>query len=113
MNETTMEFPLQLLFTLLALVVVLVLAWFSIRFLASLNKSKLGTSRPIKILHTTSLGSRERLVLVNYEGREILLGVTAGGICVVDKSSTKPSLQTQLDETYDKAHNDEETNAHR
>jgi len=86
MSDLTLQFPLLLVFTILALVAVLVIAWFAIRFLANLNKINAGATRPIKILHTMAVGSRERLVLINYQGRDILLGVTAGGISVIEKT---------------------------
>lgn len=84
MSEANLEFPLMLLFTIVALIVVLVLAWLSIRFLASINQTSTKTSKRIKVVHTTAIGSRERLVVIEYRDREILLGVTSGGISVVD-----------------------------
>lgn len=87
MSEANLEFPLMVLFTILALIVVLVVAWFAIRFLANINQLKSGAPKPIKIVHTTAVGNRERLVIIDYRGREILLGVTAGGISVIDSES--------------------------
>ena len=89
----------MLLFTIFALVLVLVLAWFAIRFLANINKVNVGTARPVKILQTMAVGSRERLVLVHYQGNDILLGVTAGGISVLEKSP--PSNATHPDTNDD------------
>lgn len=95
MNERNLEFPLTLLFTLVALVAVLVVAWFAIRFLASLHNANSTGIKPVKILHTTAIGSKERLILIQYRGRDILLGVAAGGISVIDneKTSQEPSTE--------------------
>lgn len=95
MSDANLEFPLMLLFTILALIVVLVTAWFAIRFLANINRvNKGGASKSIKVVHTTAIGSRERLVIIEYRGREILLGVSAGGICVIDSEPTEPKPES-------------------
>lgn len=93
MNENNLEFPLMLLMTVLALVVVLAIAWLALRFLASMYQSKPGGTKPVKILHTTAISSRERLVLVQYRGRDILLGVSTGGISVIDNEPTAQELE--------------------
>jgi len=94
MSDASLEFPLTLLFTILALIVVLVVAWFAIRFLASIQQSRPGSSSPIKIVHTAAIGSRERLVIIQYRGRDILLGVSTGSICVIDNASTPPESES-------------------
>ena len=88
MIESNFAFPLTLLITIVALVVVLAVAWFALRILASMYRSKPSGNKPVKILHTTAIGSRERLVLVQYRGRDILLGVSTGGISVIDNGLT-------------------------
>lgn len=77
-------FPTTLLFTLAALVLVLVLAWFAIRLLSRLNSGKLGNGR-IRLTHTLPLGAREKIVLVECNEVAYLLGVTANGITVIDQ----------------------------
>jgi len=72
--------------TILALSAVLVLAWFGIKFLSKLNHLHPSASKRMQILQTVAVGSRERLVLVRYQQRDILLGVTAGGVSVIDNS---------------------------
>lgn len=78
------SFPVSLLFTLLALVLVLVLAWFAIRMLALIGGGKLRSSR-IKLTHTLPLSTREKLVIVECDDKEYFLGVTANGISVIDQ----------------------------
>lgn len=78
------SFPVSLLFTLLALVLVLVLAWFAIRMLAQISGGKLRNGR-VKVTHTVPLSARERLVLVEFDDQEYFLGVTANGISVIEK----------------------------
>ena len=78
------SFPISLLNTLLGLIVVLALAWLTLRFLAGLNRTRLQSGR-IHILQSTPVSTRERLVLVRVDEQEYLLGVTAGGISLVDK----------------------------
>lgn len=78
------NYPLSLLFTLLALVLVLVLAWFAIRLLAKLGGGKMGNGR-IRLTHTLPLGAREKIVLVECDDQAYLLGVTATGISLIDQ----------------------------
>ena len=76
----------QLGSTALALAFVLLLAWLGLRALKRLQAGRagaLGTGVP-QLLHSVSLGPRERLVSVRYRGREYLLGVTPATITVID-----------------------------
>jgi flagellar biosynthetic protein FliO len=79
-------FPINLLFTILALVLVLILAWFAIRMLALMTSGKLRNGR-LRVTYTMPLGSREKLVLVECDDREYLLGVTANGISLIDQQT--------------------------
>lgn len=97
MSENNLEFPLMLLFTILALVVVLTVAWFAIRFLASIHRTNPNGGKPVKVIHTTAIGSRERLVLIQYRGRDILLGVSGGGISVIESDLTIQESETKND----------------
>ncbi|WP_299774330.1 flagellar biosynthetic protein FliO [uncultured Pseudoteredinibacter sp.] len=58
------------------LAIIYALAWFLKRFS---NQSSLSAS-PIKVLNSTSMGTREKLVLAEVNGQQILLGVTAHSI---------------------------------
>lgn len=79
------NFPTSLLFTLLALAVVLALAWIMLRGLSSLSVTKSRGGR-FEILDTIALGSKERLVLVRLDEKEILLGVTANSVRRIDNT---------------------------
>ncbi len=76
----------QALATVLALALVLGLAWLVLRTLRRLQPGLGG--RPggaPQVLHSAGLGPRERLVLVQHRGREYLLGVSAGGVQLIDR----------------------------
>lgn len=89
MNEAAATPPslsMQLLSTALALALVLLLAWAGLKLLKRLQTGRAGASpstAPV-VLHSVSLGPRERLVSVRHRGREYLLGVTPGAISVID-----------------------------
>ena len=89
MNEATSGgFPLALLSTVIALAAVLAIAWLALRLLARAGVG--GAVRPggrLKVLQSVPVGTRERLVLVRYEAREYLLGVTAGGVSVIERGA--------------------------
>ncbi|MFK8079545.1 MAG: flagellar biosynthetic protein FliO [Granulosicoccus sp.] len=78
--------PVSFLSTAVALVLVLILAWFAIRLIAHSGGNKLRSKR-VKVTHTVPLSGRERLVIVECDDREYLLGVTANGISVIDNKS--------------------------
>lgn len=82
------DFPLTLLFTMAALVLVLVLAWFAIKLLARLSQGKAG-SAGMRITSTLQLGSRERLMIVEHDDREYVLGVTPTSISLIDSRTRK------------------------
>lgn len=87
------NFPLSLLFTIFALALVLVLAWFAIRMLAKFGNGQMKGGR-IKLTHTMPLGARERLVLVECDDTTYFLGVTASGISVIDQKPTETPEQS-------------------
>lgn len=75
-------FAFQLLSTLGALALVLALAWLSLRVLRSrLPGTGSGAAHGgLRFLRALPVGPRERLVLVEHRGEQLLLGVTAGSI---------------------------------
>lgn len=81
-----MQLSLSIAVTILALIAVLIIAWFGIKFLSTLNRLHPSASKRMQIIQTVAIGSRERLVLLRYRERDILLGVSAGGISVLDNS---------------------------
>ena len=85
----------------LAIVIALifVLAWAARRF----SWTKMiahRTDGPIRLVGTLSLGTRERLVLVDVEGRRVLLGVVPGDISRLDiaEAAEKSDFESRLTE---------------
>ena len=74
----------ELLFTLMALVLVVGLAWLFIKALKGFHVKQIGTNR-MNLLLTLPVGSRERVVVVSYRQHEYLVGITAGGMTLLDK----------------------------
>lgn len=79
----------SLLATILALAVVLGLAWATIWMLRRLQDKRMGAGedagdgRSLRFVRALPLGPRERLVLVESGGEQLLLGVTGGMISLV------------------------------
>lgn len=73
------NFPTTLILTIIALAVVLVVAWLLLRGLKSMGVAQNRNGR-IKIIESVPLGSRERIVLVRLDAKEYLIGVSAGGL---------------------------------
>ena len=81
----------SLAFTVLALVFVLVLAWFAVRILARLGVAKSTGSSRMRIIQSLPTGARERIVLLEFDEKQYLLGVTAGGISVLERRTVPAS----------------------
>jgi flagellar biogenesis protein FliO len=77
-----------LLSTALSLAFVLALAWLVLRFIKRVQQGKPGLRHEAiqapQVLHQLSLGPNQRLITVQYEAGQYLLGVTAAGIAVLD-----------------------------
>lgn len=79
----------QLGSTALALAFVLLLAWLGLRALKRLQAGRhraAGAGVP-QVLHSVSLGPRERLVSIRYRDRDYLLGVTPAAINLIVTSA--------------------------
>ncbi|MDP1559128.1 MAG: flagellar biosynthetic protein FliO [Nitrosomonas sp.] len=86
-TENMMQMATSLL---LVLVIIGTLAWLLKRF--AINPSS--ASSAIKIIATTSVGQRERIVLIEVEDTRLVLGVTPGRVNILhcmDQSSEKKS----------------------
>lgn len=81
---------LTVLFAVLALAVTLALAWLLLKGLASLGRRS-AQGRDLRIKATLPVGSRERLMVVEYRGADYLLGVTPGGLSLIDKHTDPDS----------------------
>lgn len=69
--------------TLIMLLVVLAVIIGLAALVRRLNTRLPGASGPVKILHSTSVGQRERLVIVEVGEQKLLLGVTTQSISVL------------------------------
>jgi flagellar biogenesis protein FliO len=77
---------LQFAGTAAALLLVLPLAWGVLRLLARTSTGRSTGGTPLQLRQVLALGARERLVLVRSQGETLLLGVTANGITVLQRT---------------------------
>ena len=85
-SDPSGSFLLDLLVTLAALAFVLALAWIFLRLLKrgmQAHGASAGVAAP-RVLQAVSLGGHERLVVVRHV--DYLLGVSEGGISLLDRS---------------------------
>lgn len=80
---------------LLALLLVLALAVFSLWLLKRFNAVSLGGSAAIKVLASLPLSARERLLLVSVGKEQLLLGVSPGRIATLHVLA-EPLPETEL-----------------
>ena len=77
---------MNLVSTLVALALVLALAWLMLRGLRYLHmRNHHETQNTLHLRQAVSLGPRERVVVLEHRNTTYLLGVTAGGIHVIDR----------------------------
>jgi flagellar protein FliO/FliZ len=86
MNDLTT----QLSSTVLSLAVVGALAFGALYLLKRLQLTRLGKQRvaplnELRFVRALSVGSKERVVVLHYQGQEWLLGVAAGGVTLLAK----------------------------
>ena len=76
--------------TLLSLLAVVALAWV---VLWLLKKSSLvqGQAQAVKVISSVAVGTKERVVQIQYKDKELLLGVTANAIHVLAESNAEPT----------------------
>ena len=89
-GDASASFPTTLLVTAVALAFVLALAWLAIRLLARTGAGSLGRGGRLKVMQSVPVGTRERVVLVEFDGEELLLGVTAGRISTLREGGKAP-----------------------
>lgn len=79
----------SILAIVVALALVLGLAWATIWLLKKLQDRQLGgrnggeTEPPIRFIRSMPLGQRERVVMIEAQGETMLVGVTAGAITLL------------------------------
>ena len=80
-------FALSFASMVLALAVVLALAWVLLRVLRSRLQRGAGTRSgdddTLRFVRALSVGAKERVVIVEHRGERWMLGVTAGGISTI------------------------------
>ncbi len=81
------NFASSLVSMLIALALVLALAWVSLRLLKRMQYGRANdnSQEMMRFVRALPLGQRERVVVMHYRGEEWVLGVTAGGITLLDK----------------------------
>jgi len=71
----------------LALAVVLALAWLLLRFMRARMSARVpsqgGVDDALRFVRAVPVGAKERVVIVEHRGERWLLGVTAGGISTI------------------------------
>lgn len=77
--------------TIIALALVLVLAWIILRALSSSGLTRSRTGR-LQIKETLALGARERIVLVQHDDHDYLIGVSSGSINLLEKKPTTTTI---------------------
>ena len=74
--------------TVLALAIVLGLAWGALRLFKlwqdrTIGGTRANDDRRLRFLRALPVGTRERVMLIEAEGERLLIGVTAGGIALL------------------------------
>ncbi len=79
------SFALSFASMLIALALVLALAWFVLRFARSRlqRPGAPGDDDALRFVRALQLGPKERVVVVEHRGERWLLGVSAGGISTI------------------------------
>jgi len=81
------SFALSFASMLLALGVVLALAWLGLRLLRNRMQPRAsgpgGTDDALRFVRALPVGPKERVVIVEHRGARWMLGVTAGGISTI------------------------------
>ena len=85
--------------TALSLAFVLVLAWVVLRVVKRVQQGKAVHGQDAvqtpQVLHSLSLGPNQRLITIQYGGRQYLLGVTAAAIQLLDAGQNHPEEKTR------------------
>jgi flagellar protein FliO/FliZ len=82
------SFALSFASMLLALVIVIGIAWLALRFLRDRLQPRakpgtVGHDDALRFVRALAVGAKERVVLVEHRGARWMLGVTAGGISTI------------------------------
>ncbi|MGD8914739.1 MAG: flagellar biosynthetic protein FliO [Candidatus Thiodiazotropha sp.] len=83
----------ELLFMLLALILVVALAWLVLKGIKRFHTAH-GDSSNINLSLTLPVGTRERIVVLSYRESEYLVGITPGGMRLLDKLPKHDGINT-------------------
>ena len=100
------NFATQLVSTIAALVLVIAVAWLALRALKRMQYGKTSGDE-LRFLRALPIGTRERIVLIEYRGEEYMLGVTSGGISLLQKCASTEQ-KTELHEANSLSHRTKE-----
>ena len=89
------NFISELLFAVFALVLVSLFAWLVLKAVKSMHPNKLKTGK-IEVLASIPVGARERILVIQHHEKEYMLGVSAGGITVLDKFPVHDQEETEV-----------------
>jgi flagellar biogenesis protein FliO len=78
------NFLLELFFMLLALIFVVTIAWFILKGFKRFHIAQ-GDGNRLALSLTLPVGTRERVVVLSYRESEYLVGITPGGMHLLDK----------------------------
>lgn len=98
------NFATQLISTIAALILAIAVAWLALRALKRMQYGNTSGDE-LTFLRALPIGPRERVVLVEYRGEEYMLGVTSGGISLLQKcASTEKNQHAGLHESSSLLH---------
>ena len=83
--------------------VFVILLIFLLAYLAKRFKLVTANQGQIKVIAATSLGAKEKVVLISHRDKEYLLGVTAQQITLVDKYENIETLKQTFSESLEDA----------
>ena len=100
------SFAMSFVSMLLALGVVIVVAWFALRLLRDRlqPRVKAGSSGPdetLRFVRALPVGAKERVVIVEHRGTRWMLGVTAGGISTIAHWSAGADAAAPMSPAHD------------
>jgi flagellar protein FliO/FliZ len=83
--ENAMDnYLLELLFMILALILVVAMAWFVLKGIKRFHSAH-GDGSKLKLSLSLPVGAREQIIVMTYRENEYLVGITPGGMRLLDK----------------------------
>lgn len=77
------ELPTTLLLTIVALALVLLIAWVTLKFLSKFHRQT-NSNKMISIQASMPIGNREKLMVVRCRDKEYFLATSPSGVSVID-----------------------------